>query len=302
MAETTLASYELDGEPHRITAQELTEHFNRRIVRRKPRTAADVVAGLQDILVEEYDHRTARRLQLDRTPKFVEDRRNFALNQALAAYEQEMLLPGLHPTQEELQKYAAMHRDAYLSPVECSGTLYVFADHPQAAQAAVQLQQVDTVSAAVDAVQTIDRFIVRRDGAQLISSWPNGAVIAAPDGALFGPFAYAERAAVFVKRTSGNRVALPFPAIEPQVRSEFLRAKLDEAELALFRKNVAAASLQVHLDPAKYGLPASFVFGAPGSQPSTPDFRSDRASLPLGARSAGSDQTTTITKPQTLVP
>jgi hypothetical protein len=286
LAGATLGSYELEGTLHRISAQDFAEDLNHRIVRHVPRTVADFLGALQDMVIEEYDVRTARQLQLDRAPKFVEDRHNFALNQALAAYEQEVLLRRLHPTHNQLRDYAAARPDAYLASIESSGTLYVFADQAQAERAAARLQHADRISNAVGAMQRIETFIVRVDSPQLLPQLPNGAVIAAANGALFGPFSYAGKPAVFQKRATGNRVAQPFAKIEPQVRRDFLRAKLDEAELALFYGSTTAASLLIHLDPAKYGLPPSFVFGA------VPDFRFDQASARPGVRPTGLDETT----------
>lgn len=299
LGDTALASYRLGHDDRRITARDFAEDFNHRLVRRKPHTEAELREALATMLVEEYDDRAARELGLDRTPKFVEDRRNFALNQALAAYEQETLRPRLHVTPPELAAYAAAHADRYRAPAEAEGTLYVFAEPAAANRARGLIQQGDLASAAALAQRVVDRFSVRRDDAPLANGLPNQVVIGARDGMAFGPIVRGGQPVVFLKRASGQPVDPPFAAIESRVRREFERAKLDEAELILFQHNSAAKTLQLRLDPARYGLPASFLaeFGPTAPEESAGSgFRSDRANAREGPRPVGADKTKTTTQ------
>jgi hypothetical protein len=161
--------------------------------------------------------------------------------------------------------------------VEARGTLYLFANDAEAVRAFAGHR--DSV-APIPAVRTIEDYIVHRDGPPQIGDYPNRALIAAANDTTFGPVRYGGMSAVFLKRSSGPPVDLPFATIEAQVRRDFVREKLDAAEVDFLRQSVAAAAIEVRFDFAAYGMPAAFLSDL-GSV--SPTFRSGAPGTPRDA-------------------
>lgn len=98
-----IASYEFEGTHREITAADFVRDFRQGIARLAPRDLAGLREQVEDMAVAEHDLAEARRLGLDRTPQFLEDRRNFALIQALGLYEREVLAPQVPVADEEVR-------------------------------------------------------------------------------------------------------------------------------------------------------------------------------------------------------
>ncbi len=256
IVETRIASYVLESERHLITAENFVRDFNERLFRQVPHSSEALAAVIEDFVIEEYDYRSARRQELDQQPKFVQDRLNFALNQALALYEKETLATQLVLSPDELRACYAQQRDRYSMPVEATGAVYIFADHAGAVTGLSLLRGSGPTAAVARAQKILDPVVVRRDGPSLAPGVANSILLQLPDGQAFGPFGYSGQHAIFVKRSTGQPVVIPLADIEDRVRRDLLRTKLDQLELDLFRRSSAA--LRLRLDLAKYGIEAHF--------------------------------------------
>jgi hypothetical protein len=223
---------------------------------------------IEDLLVEEYDYRSAVRQGFDQQPKFVQDRLNFALNQALTLYENETLATQLVLSHDDLLACYTQNRDRYSMPTEATGSLYVFADQAAALTGLNLLLDSEPAAAATRTQKVLDQVVVRRDGPSLAPGVPNAVLLQLPDGQKFGPFGYSGEYAIFVKRSTGQPVLIPLVDIEDTVRRDLLRTKLDGLELDLFRRS--SESLRLHLDLAKYGIGTHFQTEGTSADPPPP--------------------------------
>lgn len=271
-----LATYLDSGTRRELTARDFVRWFNQRFLRQLPRDRAALATAVQDLVIEEFDYRDALAARLDREPKFIEDRRNFELNQIRALYEEEILRPQIAATPAEVLARYEAERGRHLAAHTAQGTLYVYPDQADATAALKSLLGGNRDRAASLAAQTLDRVVVQRTEPPLLIGVDNGAIVAAPDGHVFGPFFNAERHALFVKESTGPLVPLPFVEVETSIRAEIERARMDAMILAHFRRSDALRALRVHVDFAKYGIEDPLRFAAGGSEASAPPAPVDR--------------------------
>lgn len=250
---SVLARYTFDGTTRRITARAFVRDFRRGIARMAPHDASSLRTEVEDMVLAKYDLAEAKRLRLDRTPQFLQDRRNFALNQALALYEQAVLARRVTVSRAELVSRYQTEIRRYSSPVEITGTLYLFSNLEQARRRVPPLPGANRPGVTPAPEKVVERFVVRRDDPARLPGVPYALLASMPDGRSLGPFPYAGAYAVFLKRDAGNPTPLPFEQVEPELRRELIREKLDVLELDDLARN--AGRVQVCLDPAKYGLP-----------------------------------------------
>lgn len=248
IASTILAHYSFGGAPRPITAADFVRDFRQAIARMAPRDANGLREQIEDIAVAEHDLAEAKELRLDETPQFREDRRNFALNQALALHEQEVLSSGLTVTPAEVRARYEASLSRYASPSEVSGTLFVFSKVEDARRGTAPAAEDD---AKPDEI--IDPFVLRRDGPSLLAGVPFAFLVSAPPARRYGPFPFGDKYAVFLKRATGEATPRPFAQVQPEIHRQLLREKLDALELEHLARN--AGRVRLLLDPARYGLP-----------------------------------------------
>lgn len=249
----TVAKYSVDGQLREISTGAYASHFNQRLMRQMPRTQGELMASLQDMMVEEHDFLAARKAGLDRQPKFVQDRRNFALNQALQAFENEKLVPGLQISAEELGAYYERHRAKYEQPEEVAGRLYHFASADDAVAARQQLGEPNAAGSGNFPGKDV---LLRQDGASPLEGIANQVLMQLADDTVFGPVPAGSGFAVFLKQATTKRATPSLEKIAPMVRSELIRIKLDDLELKLARQREALSPVAVYIDYAKYGISA----------------------------------------------
>jgi hypothetical protein len=246
LADLPVATYVREGESRRITAVDFVHDFQQGVARLAPRDAASLQGQIEDIVIAEHDLGEAKRLGLEQMPQFLEDRRGFALIQALGLYEQEVLLPRLAISPDDLRAYYEANRARYATPAEVTGVLFVFSD-----LVAARRSLEPGASLAPD--QVLDPFVLRRDAPLPLDNVPYAFLASAPAGGRYGPFSYGSRHAVWLKRGTGERVPRRFEQVEAEVRQHLQREKMDELELRHFAER--AGHLQLLVDPSSYGLP-----------------------------------------------
>jgi hypothetical protein len=269
-AAPALAFYLFDGKRRRIGPADFIRHFKQSVVHQTPRDSASLATALEDMVVEEYNYRSAKKAGLDRQPKFVQDRWNFELNQALALYEQEALIPTIALSSGELRTYYNQHREQYLEPSAATGALYIFPTKSRARQAMNRLLRNETAGAMLLAEKVIDPLTITREGPPLFASLPNAFLIQISDGQKIGPLMKSGMFTIFVKTSSSGREAPPLAQIENNVRHDLLRTKLNTAELDLFHRNGSLHTIRFHFDFAKYGIEIPMSARIEGPAPSLP--------------------------------
>jgi hypothetical protein len=219
-----------------------------------PRNAIDVRTQVEDFVVAEYDLAEAKRLGLDHTPQFLEDRRNFALNQALALYEQEVLSKIISIQSDELTTLYQTDLQRYSSPVEVTGTLFIYLDAEESSFPRLPLWHPDGSVSGSQPDRVIDPTVVRRDDPTSSIGIPYAFLVSLPVEGRLGPFPYRGGHAVFLKRAVGALVPRPFGQVEPELRSELRREKIKDAELRYLEQNWGR--VHVYLNLEDYGLSA----------------------------------------------
>lgn len=252
-----LATYSFREAARRITAADYVRDFQQGIARAGPRDARTLGEQIEDIVVAEYDWDEATRRHLDQTPQFLEDRRNFALNQALVLYENEVLVPQIAVSDDELTTRYQAQIARYLSPVEITGTLALFSN-PVDADRGRNFLSADNPSAIAGRPQSvIDPFVIRRDDPASSIGVPYALIASMPVGRSFGPFEYEGKSALFLKRTEGARTPMPFEQVRKELRQQLQREKTETLERDYLARNLNRVEL--HLDPAAYGMSATVL-------------------------------------------
>lgn len=248
-----IATYTRDGQTRRITALDFVQDFRQGIARPGPRDAKMLEQQVEDIVVAEYDLAEAKRLQIDRTPQFLQDQRNFALNQALALYEQEVLYKQISISRDDLLASYQATSQRYVSPKEIIGELSVYSSLATAQQA-LNAANNSMISLTVPMPEKfIAPFILRRDEDSALHGAPYNIIATVPNDRSCGPFDYEGKHVIFTKRRVGQLTPRPFEQVEADVQRQLVRQKVEALELQ--RLDRESARLQLDLDFASYGLP-----------------------------------------------
>lgn len=254
-----LAAYEAGGRRQEITVGAYAAHFNRSLMRQLPRTCSGLVASLEDMMVEECDLLAARRAGLDQQPKFVQDRKNFALNCALQVYEERKLVPEITISPEAMRTYYEEHRAAYEEPVEAIGRLYHFDSAERAAAVLLKPGRQPGGKAVLAGLISERDILLQREGLPLLDGIPNLVLLQLADGAAFGPVPFGKGFAVFLKQATSKRAVFPLEMIGLRVRGDLIRSRLDELELKLARQWATEQPVTLRLDFFSYGIPGAGI-------------------------------------------
>ncbi len=252
IASSILARYIFNGASQQLSAIDFVQDFQQGIARMAPRDVKSLGEQIEDIVIAKYDLAEASRLGLDQTPQFLEDRHNFALNQALALYEKEVLSKQVAISPDALAAWYRANHQRYASPLEVTGALFVFADQESARRGMAAGLGVKDRGSVPGALEVIDPVEIRRDGPLLFPDVPYPFLASAPSGGSYGPFGYAGKYAVFLKRTTGELAPVPLERIQDQVRRDLLREKLDALELEGLSRKLDI--VQVLLDLSVYNI------------------------------------------------
>ena len=256
ISSSILASYFSKGVAKQISALDFVRDFQQGIARVSPRDVKSLSDEIEDIVIAEYDLAEARKLRLDQTPQFLEDRHNFALNQALALYEQKLLSTQITISPGELVTYYRTNIQRYGSPMEVSGVLRIFSDLESARRGLSSALSGTDHGLMFAPPEVIDPFVIRRDGPPLSADVPYQFLASAPTDQSYGPFARDGKYVIFLKRVTGEHAPMPLERIQEQARRELSRKKLDALELECLSQNLDA--IQLFLDFAKYNIENPF--------------------------------------------
>jgi hypothetical protein len=255
LANVCLATYEpATGQPHMITVRRLQEHVQSEVIRQIPKNVAELREGLADIVVEDADFRDAVARGFAETPKFLQDRQNFAWNQILDLYENTELRPTLHLERERLKAYFDQHSQSFRRPIEATGGIYIFSSVEEAGAARADV----AAHAGRNAEKIIEPFVVRRNDTNIFQNVSNEILLNLQDGGCVGPFLFAGKPALFVKRAGKVEVA-PFDLVQSQVAAVVARADLDEIELRRFATRSAEPRVAITINFSAYGIGDPFA-------------------------------------------
>jgi len=247
-----LFRFELEGATTVVTTEDYGRHFNALFIRRLPRTAAELRAGVEDFVLEELDVREARARGLDRTPQFVEDRQGFAHFQALELFEKEQVLPGSGLGETEIERYYRGHPAEFTRTVRVRGRLVTFREGEAAARwAAGGPVDAEALRAAGGAGELCE--VTRERGVAGLEELRN-VMIDLPAGQRLGPLRRGADFVVFLKEEVLESGLIPLADAAPSIRATLERAYLDTAERRLATEWSRRYKIDDRIDPARYGV------------------------------------------------
>jgi hypothetical protein len=253
MKAETVATYFVGGAKIDMDVAGWCERFNQQLIRRIPSTPAELRHSIEEMITVDIDIEEARRLGLDKEPRFVEDRQNFLHHQALDLFEKERLIPQIAVSEADIAAYRTEHAADYSAVVEARGVSLRFDTSEDAAAWAGRHRVVTEESLLDPSIKDRTAWVLTRDNpppelAQLVDP-----LLRSPDHSSLGPMQTPLGWAVFVKQVS-VREPLPLSAVESQIRQLLTRKRLDELELRLARESARKYEVVDNIDYAKFGF------------------------------------------------
>jgi len=252
LADEKIASYQSGGIRQPISVRQVRDHVQDQVMRREPQDAAGLRECVEDVVIENADLQAALALGFAATPKFQQDRQNFAWNQILALYETSELRPRLHLDRETLRAYFTQNKEQFRTAIEAIGTIYLYDTLAQAAEARSSTPR-NEMSLGRGAQKVISLWTIHRGDRDLFDNVPNSVLLGLKDGEWCGPFPFSGKSGIFVKH-SGKEDVPAFESIETRVAAVAERAQLDELELREFMQRPAAPRVTIALDFSDYGI------------------------------------------------
>lgn len=245
-----LASYTSGGNPVAITAAGWADYFNSQLIRQIPADVPALEKSIEDMAVMDLDCAEARRRRFDQMPQFREDRRNFLNYQVLDVFEKDHLAPQIHIEDAEVAACYRAHPERFMHVTGARGRLLRFSDMDGAVnwmRGNADIRSGNPGNArgllsSVDFDVSSGHPIPGLEGL-------TRAILASKDGDKFGPIPSLKAVLVLVKESS-EKALFPLAKIEPEIRAEVARQKLDEREMTLAHD----WSIQFHIeDRIPYG-------------------------------------------------
>ena len=270
-----LCRYEDASGTHTVSVAAWAEAFNRLFLRIIPADLAALTRGAEDLVLARLDEAEARRLGLDRTPRFTEDRRNFHYAQVLDLFERERLVPEIELSDEAVAAYHSAHA-AEFAPIPTAtvrrlrftseaaaaewarraavGTAHSEeTETPATPEAPAAPAPPEAPAAPAPPEETLVEISARRplpDAPQATFSLLN-----AREGERVGPLRAGADHVVLVKASPTRQVAPTLAELDADIRRRLTREALDARLLALARELAPAIPCEDHIPYQRFGLP-----------------------------------------------
>ena len=257
--DASLCRYEDAAGEHAVSVAAWAEAFNRLFLRKIPADLGSLGRAAEDLVLARLDEAEARRLGLDRTPRFTEDRRNFHYAQVLDLFERERLVPEINISAEAVAAYhsdhagefapiptATMRRLRFTSEAaasEWTRRAVAAGSHREGNEAPATPAPLEETLVEISAQRTLP------DAPQLTFSLLN-----AQEGDHAGPLRVGADHVVFVKASPTRQVAPTLANLEPELRRRLTREALDLRLLALARSLAPALPREDHIPYPRFGL------------------------------------------------
>ncbi len=245
LAGERLATYRLGDETMTLTVDGWRERFNALFVRERQTSTAQLEANIRDLVVAEFAASEARRLGLDREPRFAEDRRNFVYAQALDLFEKEKLLPQIEIKPAEAEAYYREHSAEFMRPARAKGKLHRFAD-VAAAMAWMHAPQGKEEHAS-------ETIVVSRESPLPGAPKATEPILHLRAGMPHGPIPTPDGALVFINESTETE-PLPYATVKEAILAKLGRTQLDALELKLAREWAPHYVIEDGLRPEEFGL------------------------------------------------
>lgn len=255
-----LCHYEDETGGRTVSVAAWAEAFNRLFLRKIPADLAALTRGAEDLVLARLDEAEARRLGLDRTPRFMEDRRNFHYAQVLDLFERERLAPGIDLSDGTVAAYHSAHAAEFAPIPSATVRRLRFAKEETAAEW-TRLAAVGTAhregNEAPAPPAPLEETMVEISARRPLPDAPQVTffLLNAREGERVGPLRVGSDHLVFVK-ASPTRQAVPTLAeLEAEIRRRLTREALDARLLALARELAPTIPCEDHIPYQRFGLP-----------------------------------------------
>lgn len=230
-ANDRLATYRGETGTCSITVAAWREYYNQLFVKALPGSLQAMEESLADLVMTEIDCREARKLGIDRTPRFVEDRRNFSYYQALDLFEKERLSPALTVSDEEIKSYYRANLADYQRTTRAVCLLLHFASEKEAT---AWIARREKPAPSPEGRWTLETHEIFQDHPIPLLPDLTNALLASLDGTTLGPFPSSSGFLV-VHKQSSTLEQQTVGAMANEIRLKILRVKLINEELRLAR-------------------------------------------------------------------
>jgi len=246
-ADRGLATYWVDGHATDLTVEGWREQFNRQFFRRVPTDVSSLKTSIEEMVCLECDYREACLRGLDRTPQFIEDRRNFLYQQVLDLFERERLRPQIEISWAELTEHYRRNVNDYQRPVRARGRILRFATIPEA-----ENWLRNHSECADDAGEP---FVVSREHPLPgVAPTMTEMLLRMPNGRTLGPIPMVSAVLVFQKQASETE-PVPLEAAADAIRETLARPRLEALERRLAHEWAGRHEVVDNLRFADFGIP-----------------------------------------------
>lgn len=227
-----------DGTEVTITVGAWVDWFNAQFLRAPPASTRAVGDLVGSMVLQEFDLRAARAAGIDRTVRFTEDRKNFARNQVLDAYERERIIPQIHVTDEEVKADYLARRAQFRRVERAKVRRLVFSDLTAANDYLVHHR---ARSASGEGVRSAtlplreETLIVSRSSESTDANFER-MLIGSGVGSIFGPHALGDGVALWIRGEDAEVGSAPLAEIGGGIRQRLLRRAIEAEEMRLGEK------------------------------------------------------------------
>lgn len=253
-----LFRYHLQKRAVAVDVGTFCRHFNSLLIRRIPRTMAQLQESAADMAMEDLDLGAARALHLDETPRFEEDRHGFAGYQMLDLFEKETLRPQIRISAAQIEDYYRAHTAEFSRPTAIRGRLLKFSSMKDAglwAQRAVS-HELSSVNPDIHPLLDEETKVPGRRLPPPLAAIQS-LILQSPDNSRFGPCLYHGCGFVFIKEVTMATGRWPLSKVSGLIRGTLMRRRLDARERVLAVKLARRFKVIDRIDYARYHLRAS---------------------------------------------
>ena len=238
-----------------VSTDDYRHWLNDRLLRRIPRSLAEIDETLEDYVVEELSLKRMRAEGWDADPQFVEDKVGFAALQALDLYEREVLATQFSISMADVERHYREHWIEFQRPKSVRGRLLAF---DRAQDAVVWMRghrsgDAEVVEQSTLAVSDREFVMSAERSIEGLENVHRG-IIEGADGSVFGPVHHKESYLVAIKLETMETDAIPLATVAEAIRLKLLRTRLDEHVRELAVKLAARYDVKDYIDYARYGL------------------------------------------------
>lgn len=278
-ADQVLFRYHRNGELVSVSLDDFCRYQEGLMLRRFPRNAAGLHQEIGDFVLREADLAEARARGLDQTPRFREDRRGFALMQALDLFTREKIMPQIRVEPAEIEREYRDSARRFSRPLSVKGQLLVFSS-PAAANgwAVARRTPGRPEPAAAFMPQSIAEVEVGPGAALPGLENLTDRFVNAAENEVCGPIPREQQGVIFVRGPTLTTRPLPLAEVEAAIRIHLEQVKIGASTVALARAISPDLNIHESIDWPRYGVTDGSVVerwraGALAATPVAPGLR-----------------------------